>query len=68
MLIHQITKLPYKGADPIIEFAGKTKKKQLVKFMKTEFRFAKGNHGYSIHSIIDQVVQFATYILAGKIM
>lgn len=36
--------------------------------MKGEFGLIKKSHGYSIHSIQDQVVQFVVQILAGKIM
>lgn len=36
--------------------------------MKIEFGLIKKSCEYSIHSILDQVVQFSAQILAGKIM
>lgn len=59
MLIHRITRLPYQGVDPAEEIRGKTKEKQLVDIMKSEFGLVKKSHGYSIHSIIDKVIQFS---------
>jgi len=45
--------------DPAEEIRGKTKEKQLVDIMKSEFGLVKKSHGYSIHSIIDKVIQFS---------
>jgi len=56
MLIHRITKLPYKGADPTKEFGGKSKEKELADKMKTEYGLVKKPCGYSIRSITDLAV------------
>lgn len=56
MLIHRITKLPHKGADPTKELAGKTREKQLDDRMKKEHGLVKKSHDYSILSIQGQVV------------
>lgn len=68
MLIHKSTKLPYKGVDLTEKFVGKTKETKFIERMKTKFRLVKGKCGYSIRSIIDQVVQFAVHILIEKVM
>lgn len=67
ILIHRITKLPYKGADLDKDFGGKIKEKKLVDKMKTKFGLIKKLHRYSIHSIQDQAVQFDAEILVRKI-
>jgi len=41
MLIHQIMKLPYKGANPIKEFGGKSGEKKLGYNMKVEYELIK---------------------------
>lgn len=41
MLIHRITKFPYKGADATKEFGGKIKEKELLDRMKTQFGLVK---------------------------
>ena len=51
--------LSYQGVDPAEVFGGKTKKKQLADNMKSDFVLVKKLHKYSIHSIMDQVVQFS---------
>lgn len=58
MLIHRITKIPYKGADPAKEFVGKSLEKQLADRTKTEYGVVKGKCKYSIHSIIDKALYF----------
>jgi len=51
MLIHQITNLHYKGADPTKEFGGKSGEKYLANKMKAEYGLIKKSHRYYIHSI-----------------
>lgn len=41
MLIHRITKLPYKGANLANKFKGKSKEKELVDKMKNKFGLIK---------------------------
>lgn len=53
MLIHYITKIPYKGVDLAKEFGGKTREKQLANKMKVQYGLIKKLHGYSIHFIQD---------------
>lgn len=68
MLIHRITKLPYTGANVAKKFGGKIKEKELTDKMKTEYGLVRKSHGYSIHSIVDPMVWFATQILVGKVI
>jgi len=56
MLIHRITKFPYKGVDPTKKFGGKIKEKELANKMKNRYGLVKKLCGYSIHSIVDPVV------------
>ncbi len=52
MLIHRITRLRYKGANPAKEFGGKTGENVAEK-MKKAYGLLKKSRGYSILSIID---------------
>jgi len=56
MLIHRITKFPYKGVDLAKEFGGKSKEKELENRMKIEFGLIKNARRYSIYSTQDQEV------------
>ncbi|MCY6524974.1 hypothetical protein, partial [Actinobacillus pleuropneumoniae] len=47
MLIRRITKLPYKGADLAKEFAGKSKEKEIMDKMTSEFGLIKKSPRYS---------------------
>lgn len=68
MFIKIITTLPYRGKDPIDEFMGKNKYKEIAQVMKEKFGLGKKFHRYEINSIEDQGVCFTAHILVGKIM
>ena len=52
MLIHRITRLPYKGVNPTKEFGGKTREKYLTDKMKRDYDLLKKSRGYYILYII----------------
>jgi len=68
MLIWRITRLPYQGWKLVEEFTGKDHDRTVAENMKKKYSLVKGNRGYDIKLIRNQVVCFIAYILARKIM
>ncbi len=68
MLIRRITVFPYQGMNFADAFVGKSLEKKLADQMKSDFRLIKKSRVYAISSITNEAIQFATQILAGRIM
>ena len=49
------------------EFVGKDQDHTLEKSMKIKYGLVKGNRGYDINSINNQVVYFMTHIMAARL-
>lgn len=67
-LIHHISRLPYKGKDPVTISEGKGSDLALAKAMKMKYKLEKKKTSYPISNIKDKVVRMATQILAGRVM
>jgi len=68
MLIWRIMRLPYQGRNPAEEFIRKDQDCALEESMKQKYGLMKGNRGYNINFISDQVVCLVAHIMAGNII
>lgn len=67
-LIHHVSRLPYKGKDPVTISDGKGSDFALAKAMKMKYKVEKKKRGYTISNIKDKAAYVATQILTGKVM
>ena len=61
-------RLPYQGRNPAEEFIRKDQDCALEESMKQKYGLMKGNRGYNINFISDQVVCLVAHIMAGNII
>jgi len=67
-LIHRITRLPCKGADPADISKAKSNDLAIAEAMKKKFKLEKKKRGYAISNINNNAIRVATQILEGVLI
>jgi hypothetical protein len=68
LVVAWITGFPKAGEDPTTLFTNKVGEKALSENMKDKFNTFRGKRGLDITNISDDVVRFATQVLACKLL